>query len=668
MRMSFTNKIITCLVFSVIVLLAIVGHASALVSVSSPSSAISLCPASIFSVNISLSAVQNVYGFQFDMGYDSNIFEAVSITEGAFISANGQYDTYWMEPDLSTPGLIRNVVCSRLGEIGTSPSSGVLATANFRLKSGISYPATNDFVLSNVKLVDLNSGFLDSTKQDGEVAISNCTCADGDAASCTSTDGCPGISTCVNGNFGDCINSPPYYCDTNCDGVDECLADDCVECECTGTGSRNCETSGGCDGRTYCVSGNWTDCIITHYYCDFSCDGVNETCSDTPCPLTCTCIEDWDCEAWSTCSGGTQDRSCTDLNDCGTDDSMPSTSRTCSTGGGSTGGSSSGSSSGSSLPPLCTEEWACDSWSSCQPDGFSRRTCNDANACGSSAKKPKELEICYYEGSCDDWIMNQDETGIDCGGSCQNSCPEPELSENQVEDIPRLSIAMQPIRAEILDQHLLKIIIENLGQSEVNDLRIVANKWNTEPQYIQSLMPGMAEQRELALSLPSAFDETSVDIQVVKDDIVIAMQTVPVTLSVPLFSVKINKDIDTGRIYETVIVDNRGALQKTVDVDVIINKGKETYLLETGKAYVVGENQILNQVDYLYQDLPAGKYEVKSAFYENGQKIGEATSYVTLESNKKPLSLKYLFYFLLLGIVGVSCYVFFMSQKNKGEK
>ncbi len=30
------------------------------------------------------------------------------------------------------------------------------------------------------------------------------------------------------------------------------------------------------------------------------------------------CIENWDCTEWSTCVGGTQTRTCTDLNDCGT--------------------------------------------------------------------------------------------------------------------------------------------------------------------------------------------------------------------------------------------------------------------------------------------------------------------------------------------------------------
>jgi len=259
--------------------------------------------------------------------------------------------------------------------------------------------------------------------------------------------------------------------------------------------------------------------------------------------------------------------------------------------------------------------------------------------------------------------MNQDEAGIDCGGSCLTSCPELE-QEQMVDSFSQLNILAEPIIAEILDQYVLKVIVENLGESEVNDLRLVADKWSIEPQFIQSIVPGMSEQRELVLSLPARTDETFVDIQVVQNDAVIAIQTVPVTLSVPPFSVKIGKDVDTGRTYETIIVDNTNNALRTLRIDVTVNKGKETYLIDTGKTYEVGENQVLEQVDYLYQDLPAGKYEVKSAFFENGQKIGEATSYVTLEGDKKTFNFTYLFYFLLLVIVGISCYVFFMSQKK----
>jgi hypothetical protein len=42
-----------------------------------------------------------------------------------------------------------------------------------------------------------------------------------------------------------------------------------------------------------------------------------------------TCIESWACEAWGQCVAGTQARTCTDLNSCGTMASKPKTTQTC---------------------------------------------------------------------------------------------------------------------------------------------------------------------------------------------------------------------------------------------------------------------------------------------------------------------------------------------------
>ena len=54
-----------------------------------------------------------------------------------------------------------------------------------------------------------------------------------------------------------------------------------------------------------------------------------------------SCTESWSCSSWSSCSGGTQTKTCTDLNSCGTTLNKPSTSQSCSSGGSSGGSSSS---------------------------------------------------------------------------------------------------------------------------------------------------------------------------------------------------------------------------------------------------------------------------------------------------------------------------------------
>lgn len=54
--------------------------------------------------------------------------------------------------------------------------------------------------------------------------------------------------------------------------------------------------------------------------------------------FTGSCTESWSCGAWGTCLSGLQNRTCTDVNDCGTTDDRPALSQVCSTGGGGGGG------------------------------------------------------------------------------------------------------------------------------------------------------------------------------------------------------------------------------------------------------------------------------------------------------------------------------------------
>lgn len=79
----------------------------------------------------------------------------------------------------------------------------------------------------------------------------------------------------------------------------------------------------------------------------------------------------------------------------------------------------------------CVESWSCGSWTACVSEQKTR-TCTDANSCGTIANKPTETESCTVtsvapEGSCSDGILNQDETGVDCGGSC-SACAPPALT------------------------------------------------------------------------------------------------------------------------------------------------------------------------------------------------------------------------------------------------
>ena len=47
-------------------------------------------------------------------------------------------------------------------------------------------------------------------------------------------------------------------------------------------------------------------------------------------------------------------------------------------------------------PLVCTENWICNDWLSCQPSGFRERTCQDLAGCGTEENKPSLLQECIY--------------------------------------------------------------------------------------------------------------------------------------------------------------------------------------------------------------------------------------------------------------------------------
>jgi uncharacterized repeat protein (TIGR01451 family) len=86
-----------------------------------------------------------------------------------------------------------------------------------------------------------------------------------------------------------------------------------------------------------------------------------------------TCTPNWQCTEWSECIDDVQTRTCTDLNNCGTEEGKPAESQACG--------------------EECTPNWQCDEWSECIDD-VQTRTCTDVNSCGSEEGKPAESQAC----------------------------------------------------------------------------------------------------------------------------------------------------------------------------------------------------------------------------------------------------------------------------------
>ena len=70
----------------------------------------------------------------------------------------------------------------------------------------------------------------------------------------------------------------------------------------------------------------------------------------------------------------------------------------------------------------CTPQWDCTPWGQCRFPGIQQRTCVVVNNCTEEGDVPADFQECDYEPRCDDGVMNGNETGVDCGGSC-SPCP-----------------------------------------------------------------------------------------------------------------------------------------------------------------------------------------------------------------------------------------------------
>ena len=66
---------------------------------------------------------------------------------------------------------------------------------------------------------------------------------------------------------------------------------------------------------------------------------------------------------------------------------------------------------------ICEEKWDCNDWSICT-EGLHTRACMDLRNCGTNTTRPIESETCSKISTCYNNIIDGDETGIDCGGSC----------------------------------------------------------------------------------------------------------------------------------------------------------------------------------------------------------------------------------------------------------
>jgi len=115
-----------------------------------------------FTVNVSVSDVVNLYGWEFKLGWNFTILEFVNATEGTFLKSGGSTFFTYM---LNVTGSYVLVDCTLLGNIAGAKGNGVLASIQFRVKeSGVC-----DLDLYDTKLEDPSEEMLTHTTNGGRL-------------------------------------------------------------------------------------------------------------------------------------------------------------------------------------------------------------------------------------------------------------------------------------------------------------------------------------------------------------------------------------------------------------------------------------------------------------------------------------------------------------------
>ncbi|HJX06396.1 MAG TPA: cohesin domain-containing protein [Candidatus Nanoarchaeia archaeon] len=119
-----------------------------------------------FAVEVRIKDVNALFGFQFDINYDPQILEVKEVKEGSLLNNEATTQTFCMNPNLGTPGLIKNVICTKLGE-GSASGSGLLETITFKALAA----GQSDITFSNFKLADSKGVEIKATSSNGKADV-----------------------------------------------------------------------------------------------------------------------------------------------------------------------------------------------------------------------------------------------------------------------------------------------------------------------------------------------------------------------------------------------------------------------------------------------------------------------------------------------------------------
>jgi hypothetical protein len=154
--------IVVCLIAILVVVLAYV-----ILSSQTSSTVLSVEPKTVqettgqnFTVNVSVSNVVDLYGWEFYLSWNSSLLDWVSVSEGSFLKSGG--NTYFSHY-LNTTDEHLVVDCTLYGQVPGVNGSGTLATIQFQVRES----GTCDLNLYDTQLLDSTSRAISHTVQNG---------------------------------------------------------------------------------------------------------------------------------------------------------------------------------------------------------------------------------------------------------------------------------------------------------------------------------------------------------------------------------------------------------------------------------------------------------------------------------------------------------------------
>lgn len=118
----------------------------------------------VVSVDICVSNVTDLYGWEFKLKWNSTLIDALNITEGNFLRS--QNDTLFVVSMNNTEGYLR-AACTLIGNLQGVDGSGALAIIEFETENA----GECDFDLYDTKLVNSSEQSINHTVIDGQMKI-----------------------------------------------------------------------------------------------------------------------------------------------------------------------------------------------------------------------------------------------------------------------------------------------------------------------------------------------------------------------------------------------------------------------------------------------------------------------------------------------------------------